>query len=382
MMRLRYGNAEEAGMSAGRVKSAEDCIADWVYSGQTQASMVLVARKGVIVSHKAFGRSGNGENSPDLSLDTLFPLCSISKTITATAAMILYEDGKLDIDKPIKDYIPEFVGDGKEEARVCQLMTHTTGMHDEVVHNHIEEKLKNMGQNGDMELKDWLRLGYGAPLWKKPGEEMSYCSYGVNVLGEIVERVSGKCIHDFTKERIFDPLGMTSTYFIVPRPEWRRVIRRDKSMAGGEWFVSQRALESQAGANGAYSTTMDMAIYCQMYANKGAYGGVRILGPETVAEMTRNQIPGISARLYNEYFEEASWGYCWDISGGKYAAKDIRSPVSFSHGGFGRTFIMVDPAYDLIFICFYIEKPAPVFDYSSAINDLIRSIGDKEKRIV
>lgn len=381
-MKLRYGSAEEAGMSADRIRSAERCISDWVHSGQTQASAILAARKGIIVSHKTFGKSGNEENAPDLTFDTLFPLSSISKTITATAAMILNEEGRLDINKPIKDYIPEFTGDGKDRAEVCQLMMHTTGMNDEVVRCHIEEKLKNLGHNENIEPKDWLRLGYDAPLWKKPGEEMSYCNYGINILGEIVERVSGKCIHEFTTERIFDPLGMTSTFYIVPQSEWHRVIRRNKDMAGGEWFVSQRALESQSGAGGVYSTMMNMAIFCQMYANKGTYNNVRILKTETVAEMTKNQIPGISARLYNEYFKEASWGYCWDISGDKYAEKDIRSPVSFSHGGFGRTFIMVDPVYDLIFLCFYIEKPTPFFDYSSAINDLILSINDKENVIV
>jgi len=123
--KLRIGSPEEVGMSAQRVRHVVDLAEGWVAQGVHPALVVLAARRGVIVLHEAFGRLMPQEDAPLTALDTLFPLTSLTKPVTATAAMILVEDGRLGPNRPVAEYIPEFTGEGKEKVLVHHLLTHT-----------------------------------------------------------------------------------------------------------------------------------------------------------------------------------------------------------------------------------------------------------------
>src|SRR5690349_3333994 len=126
-MQLRHGTADEVGMLPERVAHVRDLCARWVKSGHTPTLGVCVARRGTIVLHETFGVLGPGPDSPRLGPDALYPAMSITKTVTATLAMQLVEDGILGINRPAKDYLPEMAGDGVEDILVHHLLTHTTG---------------------------------------------------------------------------------------------------------------------------------------------------------------------------------------------------------------------------------------------------------------
>ena len=127
-------------MSAQRVQHVVNLAKGWVDGGVTPALVILVARRGVIVAHEAFGRLTPEPHSPSLECDTIFPLTSLTKPLTATAAMILVEDGSLGLNRPVSEYIPEFVGEGKDAVMVHHLLTHTSGFRDEDVEAYTEKK--------------------------------------------------------------------------------------------------------------------------------------------------------------------------------------------------------------------------------------------------
>lgn len=377
-MQLRPGNAEEVGMSAARIRHVADLAQGWVNQGVTPALVVLVARRGVIVLHKAFGRLTPEADAPALPRDAIFPLASITKPITATSAMILVEEGRLGLNRPVVEYIPELVGEGKQAILVRHLLTHTSGLRDEDIWLDAEKKYvagvevpaPTATQHPMINL--WLTYGYDIPLWKQPGVEMSYCDYGYELLGEIVRRVSGKALLDFAEERIFAPLGMKDSWYSVPETMTQRIVKRPATTlyAGPQspgWaalptitralFVgldSRHFQELPAAGNGAFSTAQDMAVFGQLFLNQGHYSNVRILSPATVAAMTRNQIPNIGAQMDGEFFPEASWGFGWDVHGQKSSLYDgtLYSAQAFSHGGGGGVRLWVDPAHELVGVYF------------------------------
>src|SRR5215813_96417 len=215
-MQLRPGIPQEVGMSAQRLEGVVRVADSWVAQGITPALVLLVARRGVIVLHEAFGRLTPDDGAPPVKRDTIYPVTSLTKPITATAAMVLVEDGLLGLQRQVSDYIPEFSGDGKQAVMVHHLLTHTSGLRDQDVNAHAAKKRGVVASPPPEEtqhpwINEYLFLRYDAPLWKPPGVEMSYCNYNYNLLGEIVRRVSGQALADFARERIFEPLGMQDT---------------------------------------------------------------------------------------------------------------------------------------------------------------------------
>lgn len=360
-MELRYGSPNEVGLSDKKFDYIEKLVSGWVETGITPSVTYLVARKGVIVANKAFGKSGPEKDAPDLQLDTIFPLASLSKPITATCIMILQEDGLLDLSRSVSQYIPEFIGEGKSDVLISHLLTHTPGIIDEEVQKHIQKKLESAGINNDeirdkISFEDYLKLGFDTPMWKKPGEAMQYFNYGYSLLGLIVQIVSGKSLQAFAKERIFDPLGMKDTNYAVPESLQNRVVNRKAEYPGGGWFCTQNAFVSQNAAGGVYSTTMDMAIFGQMFLNRGKYGKVRILSPISVDEMICNHTAGIPAQYGDQVFPNSNWGYGWNLKCGKVDDSGIlRSQSAYDHGGFGGVRLLIDPVYNMLWVYFIVE---------------------------
>jgi CubicO group peptidase (beta-lactamase class C family) len=359
-MKLRPGNPDEAGMSARRVQHIAHLAQGWVERDITPSLVVLAARRGVIVLHEAFGYLGPEPDAPALTRDAIFPLTSISKPITATAAMVLVEDGLLGLNRPVAEYIPEFTGEGKNAVMVHHLLTHTSGLRGEDLDTHAETRKGSVAippaeATQHPLVHEHLFLRYDAPLWKPPGVEMSYANFNYDLLGEIVRRVSGRSLADLAQERIFAPLGMTDTCYIVPNVVRPRIVMRPADAPEREWLESNEMLETPWPAFGVFSTAMDMAIFGQTFLNGGSYGEARILSPATVAEMTRNQIPGIGARyFFDQIFPEASWGYGWDILANKKSLffGSLYSPAAFEHPGSGGVCLWVDPGYDLVIVYF------------------------------
>jgi CubicO group peptidase (beta-lactamase class C family) len=365
---LRYGKPEEAGMDPRRIEHVKGLARGWVEEGVTPSLVVLAARRGVIVLHEAYGVMGPEPDAGPLQKDTIFPIASISKPITAAAVMCLVEDGLLGLNRPVQWYIPEFVGEGKDAVMVHHLLTHTAGFTDEGMSAHVQSK-RGTRQVPPPESTEhpWLHeeycLRYDAPLSWLPGKEMSYYSWNYEFLGEIVRRASGRAFADFVQQRILGPLGMADTHWTITDDLRDRVVRRDQDDWGAETFAAFRILETPWASAGACSTARDMAVFAQMFLNLGTYGDVRILSRPAVTAMTRNQIPGISTDYFGDIYPEATWGLGWSLCGSKKSvgyAEVLQSPASFCHGGFGGTLLWADPEAEIVGACFSVNRNAGV----------------------
>jgi len=360
-MELRIGTAEEASISSIALERIRKRAAGWVAESIHPALVLLAARNGVIFFHEAFGKLTPDKDSPPLPLDAIFPIASLTKPITATAAMVLVEDGLLGLNRPVQEYIPEFEGEGKEKVLVHHLMTHTSGIpDDEVVFSIIEEKdeagivVEPHEETADATVHRYLHYGLDVPLAIEAGREMIYSSFGIYVLGEIIRRLSGQSLDDFTSEKIFTPLGMRDTAYSVPDALKPRVVIRPEDAPFSD-FNTPDFQELPSPSGGAYSTAMDMAIFGQMFLNQGRYGEHRILSPVTVEAMTRNQIPGIEAQLFEERFPEAGWGLGWSINlkyKGQAYGEALLSPTSYLHGGAGGVHLWIDPVREIVGVFF------------------------------
>jgi CubicO group peptidase (beta-lactamase class C family) len=364
---LRHGSPEEAGMLPERVAHARDLCARWVEEGHTPTLGVCVARRGVIVLHEAFGVRGPGPNSPPLDRNALFAVMSITKPITATLVMQLVEDGLLGLNRPAKDYLPEISGEGTDEILVHHLLTHTTGYPFQIEPPWLEHRAKKLAagfevppcpEGQDPMIHEWLSLFWDAPRVARVGEVMVYSSHNYELLGEIVRRLSGRSIEALARERIFDPLGMHDTYYVVPESESHRVVQRTPEVPFGDpdgellpCIGSRQWQQTPYGGGGVFSTARDMVVFGQMFLNRGRYGGARILSPAAVAAMTRDQIPGLGALLLNLVMERASWGYGWQIvspTKWKYFDGSLQPLGTFGHPGAGGVNYWIDRDHDLV----------------------------------
>jgi CubicO group peptidase (beta-lactamase class C family) len=353
-MPITVGTPEEAGMSATRLRHVAHVAKGWVEHGLLRALVIAVARRGVLVLHEAYGTLSAGPDSPAVMLDSIFPLWSISKVITATAVMGLVEDGRLGLNRPVAEYIPEFVGDGKSAVTPWHLLTHTSGLREEAVNAYASPELFAQGftlaASVSVFTPEYLLERYAAPLSTAPGKEMSYCDFNFMLLGEIVQRVSGRSLNDFASERIFEPLGMRDASYILTGERQPRMVRAHPNEVPPDGIGPTGFVEAPWGAASVSSTALDLARFGQMFLDHGGRGDARVLSPASVAQMTRNQIPGISAHFINESFPEASWGLGWSVEGDKRYrfAGSLRSSATFSHLGWGGLFIWADPMYDLV----------------------------------
>jgi CubicO group peptidase (beta-lactamase class C family) len=383
---LRYGTPEEAGMLPKRIERVKQLAAGWVAEGHTPSLVILAARKGIIFLHEAYGRLRPDENSPPLRTDSIFPISSNTKPVTATAIMILVEDGLLGLNRPVVDYIPEIRGEGTEEILVHHLLTHTSGYNDEALLAFMIERrgkwpeFPPCPENQHPLIHELLNRQYTAPLWKAPGTFMSYCNHNYFLLGEIVRRVSKCSLSDFAAERIFKPLGMIDTFYTIPESLDVRIVKRPTGAFGGqrisrfnEGLNSRQLQETPYGEAGIFSTAKDMAVFGQMFLNEGRYGDKRVISRPTVSEMTRNQNPGIGGDFFGTYFPDASWGYGWGIACDrtwKYNIGSLHSRKSFGHIGAGGTRFLIDPGQQLVLIYFSVVKEITLLNEQKTNSDL------------
>ncbi len=347
-------------MSTPRIQHVKELAEQWMQEGVAQTMVLLVARHGIIVFHEAFGRLTPDADALPTPLDAIFPLASITKVLTATALMTLVEGGRVGLNRPVSTYVPEFVGEGKEKVLVRHLLTHTSGMQEE----ELEKSAK--GNQGKIAIppaeetlhplvNEYLHLRYGCPLWKPPGEEMSYADFNFDLVGEVVRRVSKTSLDRFATAKILQPLGMKDTHYCrIDAPRERRVRGpADSDSVPDPFAIAAERERLCTGSGYALSTALDMAILGQMFFNGGDYGEARVLSPAAVAAMTRNQTPGVGSKFLDEVFPEASWGLGWSVHGSKTGkCGGLYSPEAFEHWGWGGTYLWVDPRYEVVGVYF------------------------------
>lgn len=347
---LKRGSAEEAGFSEKQLQRVRQLVEGWCGEDLPYA-IWMAASRGIIV----------GDESVGIASNRIFPVASITKVFTTTAAMILADEGRLSPIRRVSEYIPEFLGEGKQNVLVFHLMTHTSGLEDSAVYEHIEKTretavLPECPDTQHPSIFENLALGYESPLQTKPGTNMSYCNWGFELLGEIVRRVSGQSLASFIQERIFDPLGMLDSSFAFPEEAASRVLQIPEGyLFSGLTKYARTAVPSAAG--GVFSTAYDLAKFGQTFLNEGTYNGNRILSEAAVQAMTRNQIPGVSSFYGEQVFTEAGWGLGWILSGDKRdESGTLRSPRTYWHTGAGCSMLLIDPDHEIVLTSFIPTK--------------------------
>ncbi|MDR0859401.1 MAG: beta-lactamase family protein [Oscillospiraceae bacterium] len=360
-----------------------------------------VLRKGSLIFSGEYGTQNPGGDP--LRSDAIYPLQSATKPVLATCAAILQEDGYFDFYEQLQKYRPEFIGAGKNEVLMWQLLCHTSGIDDEAQDKYelkiIGEVPRDApdGQRSEAFKTAREKLGlapvenplsdaateevYGlialrAPLASKPGTKFSYSSYCYELIKSIIEEITGETLEQFAKRKIFDPLGMSDTHWFLPAEKRERFVIRDESCKGGGWINSEYSMTSASAAGGLKSTLDDMAKFGQMWLNEGTYNGARILSPATVRMMTRDHNSRVPDSDWFGRVFGASWGLGWDLKCDKTDDHGfLRSARSYNHGGYGGACILVDPDYDLVISCYFCEQAetSQNDDLGPAINTLYSS---------
>jgi CubicO group peptidase (beta-lactamase class C family) len=364
---LRPGSPEEAGMLPERIARARELCAGWVKDGHTPTLGVCVARRGVVVLDEAFGVLGPGPDSPPLDDKALFAGASVSKAVTATLVMQLVEDGLLGLNRPAKEYLPELSGEGTDEILVHHLLTHTTGYPFHTDQPFVEHMMNKMGSGFEPPpcpegryplIHQLLSLLWDCPRLCGVGEKMVYSNHNYELLGEILFRLTGKEVEELARERVFDPLGMGDSYFVVPESESQRVVQRapglpfaDPESPFMEGFGSRQMMETPYAGAGIYTTPIDIAVFGQMILNGGRYGDRRVLSRAAVAAATRDQIPGLRALVVAHEMEQASWGYGWCVASPtkwRYFDGSLHPLGTISHPGAAGQNFWIDREHEIV----------------------------------
>jgi len=374
---LREALPESVGMSSARLGRIDDLVKEYVDKKWIAGAAVLVARDGKIVYYKGLGYDDVDKKAP-MKKDAICRIASQTKAITSVAVMILYEEGKILLSDPVSKYIPEFKNPkvldkfnpadttyttvpAKREITIRDLLTHTSGIGYAQIgskeSNAIYYKAGVVGGIGvnKIVLGDKMKILGGLPLLHQPGEKWTY-GLNTDLLGYLVEVVSGMTLDEFFRKKIFEPLGMKDTYFYLPKEKRNRlatlysedstkhIIKDGETYElNGTMYVNYPNMDGTyySGGGGLSSTAYDYSIFMQMLLNGGEYNGKRILSRSSIRMMTSNQIGDID-------FGDDKFGLGFGIVTERGAAKTPVSPGTFSWGGMFSSSYWIDPKENII----------------------------------
>jgi CubicO group peptidase (beta-lactamase class C family) len=346
---MTYHTPETIGLSSARLERVYHFLDGAVQNGQIPGAAVLVARHGVPVAPRAFGRLRLTADAPPLRPDSIFLTASVTKPVVVSALMLLVERGLLLLDDPVSDYVPEFADFHKDGITIRHLMTHTSGLPDMLPDN---EALR--AQHAP--LSEFVRRTCKLPADFSPGTDIQYQSTGIAMLGEILERVTETPLRDFLRREIFDPLGMDDTALGVAGLPADRIAELNvgPEMAEKDWNWNGSYWQNfGAPWGGLFSTVGDMFRYCQLFLNGGSFGDVRIFSPGAAAAMIRNQTRDMPSIDESTKHEQA-WGLGWRLipPSGRSTYGNLVSPATFGHSGATGTLVWMDPERELVCILF------------------------------
>jgi CubicO group peptidase (beta-lactamase class C family) len=373
---------ESAGMSKVGFDRLEDHLKRrYIDAGRFPGTQVLVYRRGKVV-HSAVQGFADVERKAPVRDDTIFRIYSMTKPITSVAFMMLFEEGRVALDEPVHKYIPEWKNLGVFQAGIApafltkppsrpmlivDLLRHTSGLtygfqqRSNVDATYRELKIGAVEKAGTLQsmIDDLARI----PLEFSPGEAWNY-SVATDVIGYLIGKISGMPFEQFLKERIFNPLGMHDTGFFVPAGKAHRLAACYSAEKGGitlqddpttSSFLSPPSFIS--GGGGLCSTAADYLTFCRALLGGGELGGVRLIGPKTLALMTSNHLPGGRdlPEMSRSLFSEASYngiGFGLGFSVTMNPAQTLIpcSAGEYAWGGAATTSFFIDPAEELIAI--------------------------------
>jgi CubicO group peptidase (beta-lactamase class C family) len=314
------------GMSAERLAAIDRVVLNGIHAGGFPGGAVVVGRDGYAVVKRGYGRLTWGADAAPVSEHTIYDLASLTKVVATTSAiMVLVDEGKLDIDAPVRSYLPAFSGGAKDRVTVRHLLTHRSGL----------PAGRDLWRSASSPAEA-RRQVLESRLYCEPGSCYEYSDLGADVLGMLAETVSGERLDRFVQERVFGPLGMNDTYFRPPAELRARIAPtevappRGYPLRGEVHDENAYALGGVAGHAGLFSTAADLSIFAQTLLNGGAYRGVRVFADSTVRRFT-SRAAGTRA-------------LGWDTCDKNSACGEQMGESAFGHTGFTGTSLWLDPA--------------------------------------
>jgi CubicO group peptidase (beta-lactamase class C family) len=371
---------EQVGLSTPRLARIERWAQRLVDDGRLPGVLTLIARRDRVAHFHLCGQADLARGTA-LAPDTIFRIYSMTKPLTTTAAMMLYEEGRFQLDDPIARFLPAFAdmrvyaggSRGKIETRPAErqitfrdLMTHTSGLTYGFMEAHPVDALYRANgidfQTSEASLAEMVERLAALPLLAQPGRAWNY-SVSTDVLGHLVAVISGASFEDFLAERVLQPLRMRDTAFFVPAeklpglaalytigPDGALMLIDDPPSSV---FAAPRKIAS--GGGGLCSTAADYLRFCRMMLHKGELDGVRLLGRKTVELMTTNHLGGDLADLGMPRFAETSFagigfGLGFSVMLDPAKAEIVGTPGEYAWGGAASTAFWIDPREEMIVI--------------------------------
>ena len=374
---LPTAKPESVGLSSERLERISSVVQHDIDDKRIAGAVTLVVRHGKVAWFKAMGMMDREAAKP-MPADAMFRICSMTKPITTVAAMMLYEEGKFLLDDPVSKYLPEFKNakvlvkpaqgepytiPATKEITIRDLMRHTSGItyqwNADLGPIYEKADVASGLLQYDGTIGDSVKRLAGLPLLFNPGERFEY-SLGVDVLGRVVEVLSGKPLDEFFRTRIFEPLGMKDTYFYPPENKVGRVATaytfypdkglnrfpetpiHEGSFVYSADYPTRGPKKLFSGGAGLVSTAMDYARFCQMMLDEGKVGNTRLLSRKTVELMTHDQLGKIGP--------DQAFGLGFGIDGVKTPLSELGSPGTYAWGGFFYTAFTIDPKEQMIVV--------------------------------
>jgi CubicO group peptidase (beta-lactamase class C family) len=350
-MPLPLARPDEIGLDQARLQSAYDLLDDWTSGPDAPipGGVIAVGRYGKLVEPKLFGRQGPEPDSPPIRRDAIFLLASITKPVVYLGALMLVERGLLNLSDPVVRYLPDFAAHHKDATLVQHLFTHTSGLSDmlpsdkelRAAHAPLEKFIAGA-------IRDTV------PLFPA-GTSFSYQSMGTLIVAELIQKISGLSIHDYLQREIIDPLRLKSTRLgSKGLPEQRLVRVQTPAWHGADFgWNSKYWRELGAPWGTMFSTPDDFAVICQAMLGGGKYGGVRLVSPATVRQMTTNRMDDYPD-LPEAIRRTQPWGLGWKLNapGTPGALCDLLGRRAFGHTGSTGNLLWMDPDLDGFCILF------------------------------
>ncbi len=372
---------ESVGMSSSRLANLDSIFVQHIEQKKIPGMVALIVRNGFVVYEKAFGIA-DPETNQSYQTDHIFRIASQTKAITATAVMMLWEKGLFNLDDPISNYIPEFKDitilkkfnasdstyrtiPAKNQITIRHLLNHTSGIGYGIIDG--DERIRKIYQKAgvvdlytteDISIEQSVKRLAKLPLHHEPGERFTY-SEGLDVLGYLVEIISGQPFNEFLEEHLFEPLGMSNTQFYLSENQNKLLVPVQTKNQKGEWIVyvghpdgyynanypKIGAKKFYSGGAGLTSTAQDYAKFLQMYLNGGEFNEHRILSPTTIDLIMSNQ----TFKLFGD--GNTHYGLAFGVVTGKGFSIGGRGSVgTFDWGGYFNTQYYADPELNIIAI--------------------------------
>lgn len=399
-----YAKPSEIGLDASRLHRIDDHFRHYVDNGQLAGWLIAVMRHGELAHFSTYGHRDKEANEP-VTADTIWRIYSMTKPITAVAAMMLWEEGKFELKDPVSKFIPSFADQkvwkngstakyfldpAVQQMEIWHLLTHTSGLTYGFMMAHPVDALYReagfaWGVPMDLNLEETCDRLASLPLLFQPGTEWNY-SMATDVLGRVVEVASGMSLDEFFRTRIFEPLGMTDTAFSVSTDNAHRLaalygaepstLKAIRLRSAGK--AALRPPAAWLGGGGLMSTAPDYLRFAEMLRRNGELDGARLLAPSTVRYMASNHLPGnvdlseFGRPLSAETNEGVGFGLGMSVTIDPIKAKIPGSIGEFGWGGAASTTFSVDPVQDTSVLLMTQLLPSSTHPLRSELKQLVQ----------